>query len=66
VEHLLPVRLQIPLPANARLPWSATVAVSPNGRQIAFPVQLDGGRTLALRSLDSLERPVPGTVSTCR
>jgi Tol biopolymer transport system component len=66
-EHLLPVRLQIPLPANARLRWSATLAVSPNGRQIAFPLQLDGGRTLALRSLDSLELwPVPGTEGATR
>jgi Tol biopolymer transport system component len=58
----LPVRLQIALPENATLPLAGTVAVSPDGRRIAFPVRLEGESSLYLRSLDALDlRRVPGT-----
>ena len=58
----LPVRMQITLPDKARLPWSGSLAVSPDGRRIAFPVQIEGETSLHVRSLDELElRRLPGT-----
>src|SRR5207237_3616891 len=57
-----PVRFQIP-PPEKTLFGPETLALSPNGRSIAFSaVGSDGRRLLWVRNLDTLEaRPLPGT-----
>jgi dipeptidyl aminopeptidase/acylaminoacyl peptidase len=57
-----PIHLQIALPEKAAIPFAGTVAVSPDGRRVAFPVRLEGETSLYVRSLDALDlRRVPGT-----
>jgi Tol biopolymer transport system component len=60
-----PVRLQIPLPGKAPLHLSGALALSPDGRQLAFiGTGGDGVSRVYLRAMDSLEmRPLPGTES---
>jgi serine/threonine protein kinase len=58
-------RFEIPVPANATLPFLGTFAVSPDGRQLAFAAKgSDGVLRLWVRPLNSLEaRPLPGSES---
>jgi Tol biopolymer transport system component len=59
------VRLEMPLPEKALMPAAESFAVSPDGRQVAFPaVGPDGVQRIWIRSMDSLEaRPIPGSES---
>jgi serine/threonine protein kinase/Tol biopolymer transport system component len=51
------------LPAPEKMDYTGELALSPDGRTIAFVVTGIGGRALWVRSLDSLEaRELPGTV----
>jgi Tol biopolymer transport system component/predicted Ser/Thr protein kinase len=58
-----PVRLQIPVPQKLQL--TGALALSPDGRQLAFVASgADGLPRVYLRAMDSLEmRPLPGTES---
>jgi len=58
-----PVRLQIALPRTPPLRLTGALALSPNGRQLAFVASgADGIPRIYLRAMDSLEmRPLPGT-----
>jgi eukaryotic-like serine/threonine-protein kinase len=58
-----PVRLQIPMPTNPPLRLTGALALSPDGRQLAFGASgADGIPRVYLRAMDSLEmRPLPGT-----
>ncbi len=58
----LPVRMQVAMPENASLPSSASVAVSPDGRQVVFPMRVEGETSLHVRSLEALDlRRIAGT-----
>jgi len=61
----LPVRLQIALPQKTPLRLTGALALSPDGRQLAFVASAaDGVPRIYLRAMDSLEmRPLPGTES---
>jgi len=60
-----PVRLQIALPQKPPLQLTRALALSPDGRQLAFGASgADGIPRIYLRAMDSLEmRPLPGTES---
>ena len=60
-----PVRLQIPLPTKPPLRLTGSLALSPNGRQLAFvATSTDGIPRIYLRAMDSLAiRQLPGTES---
>jgi Tol biopolymer transport system component len=60
-----PVRLQIPMPAKAPLRLTGGLALSPDGRWLAFIATGAGGVSrIWIRALNSLEiRPLPGTES---
>lgn len=60
-----PVRLQIPLPTKPPMRLTGGLALSPDGRQLAFIATSAGGiPRIWIRVLNSLEiRPVPGTES---
>ena len=60
-----PVRLQIALPKKPPLQLTGALALSPDGRQLAFGASgADGIPRVYLRAMDSLEmRPLPGTES---
>jgi len=59
----VPVRFQIPLPEKTQLAIGSRLAVSPDGRWLAFnALGADGKFQIWVRSLDSLEaRPLAGT-----
>ena len=63
--HAEPVRLQIALPQEATVAFTGALALSPDGRQLAFVASgADGIPRIYLRAMDSLEmRPLPGTES---
>jgi len=50
-----PVKFQIPPPEKGALDESATPAVSPDGRRIAFRANVDGNRMVWVRDLGSLD-----------
>jgi eukaryotic-like serine/threonine-protein kinase len=59
-----PLRLQLPVPQQiARVQGANALAVSPDGRQVAFyATELGSGNHLWIRALDTVEvRPLPGT-----
>jgi Tol biopolymer transport system component len=58
-----PVRLQIALPRKPPLQLTGALALSPDGRQLAFAARgADGIPRIYLRAMESLEmRPLPGT-----
>ena len=58
----LPVRYEIALPQKALFRWEQTLAVSPDGRQIAFSLLFPGDLPrIFLRALNAVElTPVPG------
>ncbi len=60
-----PVRLQIALPQKPPLHFTGALALSPDGRQLAFVASgADGIPRIYVRAMDSLEmRPLPGTIS---
>ena len=60
-----PVRLQIALPKKTPLQLTGALALSPDGRQLAFVASgADGIPRIWIRALNSLEmRPLPGTES---
>ena len=60
-----PVRLQIALPKKPPLQLTGALALSPDGRQLAFGARgADGIPRVYLRAMDSLAiRPLPGTES---
>ena len=60
-----PVRLQIPLPVRPALRLTGSLALSPDGRQLAFSATgVDGVPRIWVRALNSLEvRPLPGSES---
>jgi Tol biopolymer transport system component/predicted Ser/Thr protein kinase len=60
-----PVRLQIALPMKPPLQLTGALALSPDGRQLAFVASgADGIPRIYLRAMDSLAmRPLPGTES---
>ncbi len=54
--------MRFPLPAPEKLDYRGELALSPDGRHVAFVVTGAGGKTLWVRSVDSLEaRELPGT-----
>ena len=54
--------MRFTLPAPEKSSYHGTLALSPDGRRLAFVVTNPGGRSLWVRSLDSLEaRELPGT-----
>jgi Tol biopolymer transport system component len=59
------VRFQIPLPEKVTLATTGAFALSPDGRQLAFPATgSDGVQRVWVRALDSLEaHPLPGSES---
>jgi eukaryotic-like serine/threonine-protein kinase len=60
-----PARFEIPVPENSALSFLGSLAVSPDGRELAFAAKgPDGVLRLWLRPLNSLEaRPLPGSES---
>ncbi len=59
-----PVRLQIPMPAKPSLRLTGALALSPDGRQLAFIATSGGVSRIWIRSLNSLAiRALPGTES---
>ena len=58
-------RLAVTLPSDAQLPGrlnESTLAISPDGGQLAFVATRDGAQQLYLRAMDSREdRPIPET-----
>ena len=54
--------MRFPLPAPEKFDYRGELALSPDGRHVAFVVTGVGGKSLWVRSLDSLEaRELPGT-----
>ncbi|HKO60355.1 MAG TPA: protein kinase [Pyrinomonadaceae bacterium] len=54
--------MRFPLPAPEKLDFRGELALSPDGRHVAFVVTGVGGKSLWVRSVDSLEaRELPGT-----
>jgi len=59
VEHL-PIRVNVDLGPDAVAGTQATVALSPDGRRLVFPIERNGRRQLATRLLDEADAtPIP-------
>ncbi|MBI4460255.1 MAG: PD40 domain-containing protein, partial [Acidobacteria bacterium] len=61
------IRFSIPPPPNSNYSQVGTIALSPDGTQMAFAAYKEGKQLLWVRSLDSLEaKPLPGTEGASR